>query len=144
MVLLNRRGYARTLLCRGCGHVYTCPDCSVSMTYHQQENRLACHYCGQEKQVPSACVSCGGPYIHYAGIGTEQARRVIPRGPVFIWDAESRPHEDGGAGGLLYLVEAKATLSGCASRVAGFTQYWVEIGKPVQDELIARTEYEGV
>lgn len=29
-------------------------------------------------------------------------------------------------------------------RVAGFTQYWVEIGKPVQDELIARTEYEGV
>jgi len=29
-------------------------------------------------------------------------------------------------------------------RVAGFTQYWVEIGKQVQDELIARTEYEGV
>jgi 4-hydroxyphenylacetate decarboxylase large subunit len=29
-------------------------------------------------------------------------------------------------------------------RVAGFTQYWVEIGKPIQDELIARTEYEGV
>lgn len=29
-------------------------------------------------------------------------------------------------------------------RVAGFTQYWVEIGKAVQDELIARTEYEGV
>jgi 4-hydroxyphenylacetate decarboxylase large subunit len=29
-------------------------------------------------------------------------------------------------------------------RVAGFTQYWVEIGKSVQDEIIARTEYEGV
>ncbi|MTJ80191.1 MAG: 4-hydroxyphenylacetate decarboxylase large subunit [Telmatospirillum sp.] len=29
-------------------------------------------------------------------------------------------------------------------RVAGFTQYWVEIGKSVQDELIARTEYEGI
>lgn len=29
-------------------------------------------------------------------------------------------------------------------RVAGFTQYWVEIGKPIQDEIIARTEYEGV
>ncbi len=24
-------------------------------------------------------------------------------------------------------------------RVAGFTQYWVEIGKPIQDEVIART-----
>ncbi len=29
-------------------------------------------------------------------------------------------------------------------RVAGFTQYWVEIGKQIQDEVIARTEYEGV
>lgn len=29
-------------------------------------------------------------------------------------------------------------------RVAGFTQYWVEIGKHIQDEVIARTEYEGV
>jgi 4-hydroxyphenylacetate decarboxylase large subunit len=26
-------------------------------------------------------------------------------------------------------------------RVAGFTQYWVELGKPIQDEVIARTEY---
>ena len=77
MVLLNRRGYARTLLCRGCGHVYTCPDCSVSMTYHQQENRLACHYCGREMNVPSVCISCGGPYIHYAGIGTEQLEGIL-------------------------------------------------------------------
>lgn len=29
-------------------------------------------------------------------------------------------------------------------RVAGFTQYWCEIAKPIQDELIARTEYEEV
>ena len=77
MVLLNRRGFARTLLCRGCGHVYTCPDCSISMTYHQQENRLACHYCGREMEVPSVCVSCGGPYIHYAGIGTEQLEGIL-------------------------------------------------------------------
>jgi 4-hydroxyphenylacetate decarboxylase large subunit len=27
-------------------------------------------------------------------------------------------------------------------RVAGFTQYWCEIGKPIQDEVIFRTEYE--
>ena len=29
-------------------------------------------------------------------------------------------------------------------RVAGFTQYWCEIGKPIQDEVIYRTEYEAV
>ncbi len=48
IVLLNRRGYSRTLFCRSCGHVYTCPDCSISMTYHQAEGRLVCHYCGGE------------------------------------------------------------------------------------------------
>jgi 4-hydroxyphenylacetate decarboxylase large subunit len=29
-------------------------------------------------------------------------------------------------------------------RVAGFTQYWCEIGKPIQDEVVARTQYEGM
>jgi 4-hydroxyphenylacetate decarboxylase large subunit len=31
---------------------------------------------------------------------------------------------------------------GLLVRVAGFTQYWVELGKQIQDEVIARTEYE--
>lgn len=77
IVLLNRRGFARSLLCRSCGHVYVCPDCSISMTYHRQENRLACHYCGIEKEVPSLCANCGGAYIHYAGVGTEQLESLL-------------------------------------------------------------------
>jgi primosomal protein N' (replication factor Y) len=77
IVLLNRRGYARTLLCRSCGHVAECPDCSVSLTYHQQENRLTCHYCGTEKEVPSLCTNCGGPYIYYTGVGTEQLESIL-------------------------------------------------------------------
>jgi primosomal protein N' (replication factor Y) (superfamily II helicase) len=77
IVLLNRRGFSRTLLCRSCGHVFTCPDCSVSMTYHQLENRLVCHYCGLEKETPSFCTNCGGPYIHYAGVGTEQLEHML-------------------------------------------------------------------
>jgi primosomal protein N' (replication factor Y) len=47
------------------------------MTYHQQDNRLACHYCGQERRVPEVCASCGGSYIHYAGVGTEQLEAMI-------------------------------------------------------------------
>jgi primosomal protein N' (replication factor Y) len=77
IVLLNRRGYSRTLLCRSCGHVFICPDCSVSMTYHQQENRLKCHYCGKEREVPSTCEECGGSYIHYSGVGTEQLEKLL-------------------------------------------------------------------
>ncbi len=77
IVLLNRRGYARTLLCRSCGHVVGCPECSVSMIYHQQENRLTCHYCGREKEVPARCSNCGGPYMYYAGVGTEQLESIL-------------------------------------------------------------------
>ncbi|MBN2321615.1 MAG: primosomal protein N' [Acidobacteria bacterium] len=77
IVLLNRRGYSRTLLCRSCGHVFVCSDCSVSMTYHQETNSIVCHYCGLEKPAPSACSNCGGPYIHYAGVGTEQLESIL-------------------------------------------------------------------
>jgi primosomal protein N' (replication factor Y) len=72
IILLNRRGYARTLLCRSCGHAFTCPDCSISMPFHQEENLLMCHYCGRQANVPAACVSCGGEYIYFVGVGTEQ------------------------------------------------------------------------
>jgi SecD/SecF fusion protein len=47
-------------------------------------------------------------------LSTPQAKRVIPRGSEFLWDAETRPLEGGGVGRLLYLVESKATLSGRA------------------------------
>jgi primosomal protein N' (replication factor Y) len=77
IILLNRRGFARTLLCRSCGHVFVCPDCSVSMTYHQQENRIICHYCGRDSDTPSGCENCGAEYIHYAGVGTEQLEGML-------------------------------------------------------------------
>jgi primosomal protein N' (replication factor Y) len=47
------------------------------MTYHQQENRLTCHYCGMEKEIPSVCANCGGPYIYYTGVGTEQLESIL-------------------------------------------------------------------
>jgi primosomal protein N' (replication factor Y) len=47
------------------------------MTYHREEDRLVCHYCGRERATPSACTNCGGPYIHYAGVGTEQLESIL-------------------------------------------------------------------
>ncbi len=77
IVLLNRRGYSRSLLCRSCGNVFSCPDCSISMTYHQQEELLVCHYCGLEQAIPSACTRCGGDFIYFVGVGTEQLEEII-------------------------------------------------------------------
>jgi primosomal protein N' (replication factor Y) (superfamily II helicase) len=77
IVLLNRRGYARTMLCRSCGHVVTCSSCSISMTYHQEERLLICHYCGDERQVPEKCSACGGQYVYFVGVGTEQLEEIL-------------------------------------------------------------------
>jgi primosomal protein N' (replication factor Y) len=77
IVMLNRRGYSTMLLCRSCGHTTSCPDCSISLTYHQEQRRLICHYCGIEQQPPSACASCGGEYMYYAGVGSEQLEEVL-------------------------------------------------------------------
>ena len=77
IIMLNRRGYSTMLLCRSCGHTTSCPDCSISLTYHQEQRRLICHYCGIEQQPPSACTSCGGEYIYYVGVGSEQLEEVL-------------------------------------------------------------------
>jgi primosomal protein N' (replication factor Y) len=72
MILLNHRGYAWFLLCRSCGEVQTCVNCSISLTYHRREHRLICHYCGYATPIPSNCPHCGGEYLHYVGEGTEK------------------------------------------------------------------------
>lgn len=77
IVLLNRRGYSRSLMCRSCGHVFSCSQCSVSMTYHQDDGCLSCHYCGEQKAAPYSCENCGGEYIYYTGVGTEQLEEIL-------------------------------------------------------------------
>jgi len=77
IVLLNRRGYSRALLCRSCGVSVSCPDCSVAMTYHRHDARLICHYCGAMKAPPERCPQCSGSYIYFLGVGTEQLEEIL-------------------------------------------------------------------
>ncbi len=77
IVLLNRRGYARFLLCRSCGHTETCQFCSITLTYHQAAGRLSCHYCGYGRSVPARCANCGKEYIFYVGEGTEKIQELL-------------------------------------------------------------------
>jgi len=72
MILLNRRGFSAFLLCRSCGLAIQCPNCDVTLTYHQYNSSLQCHYCAYIRPVPRACDACEGEYIHYVGLGTEQ------------------------------------------------------------------------
>ncbi len=78
ILFLNRRGYAPFLLCQNCGYVPPCPDCAVSLTYHEHPwKRLTCHYCDYSAQVPETCPSCGGGALERVGYGLQRAAESI-------------------------------------------------------------------
>ena len=72
ILLINRRGYNTFIACNDCGHVITCPNCSISLTYHSANNRLVCHYCGYTKKLDNVCPECKGDNIRYSGFGTQK------------------------------------------------------------------------
>jgi len=77
ILLLNRRGYATSLLCRECGQQAACPNCSVSLTVHRGGATTECHYCGHLSKAPSACAFCRGEYLRLTGFGTERVIEAV-------------------------------------------------------------------
>lgn len=71
ILFLNRRGFTHYFSCNSCGYELVCKNCSVPLTYHKNENRLKCHYCGWSITPPSSCPSCGSIDIGSSGYGTE-------------------------------------------------------------------------
>ena len=71
LILINRRGYSWSVLCRSCGAAVQCENCSISMTHHKQRNRLECHYCGSIQSVPLQCPKCQSKYVYFFGEGSE-------------------------------------------------------------------------
>ena len=72
LVLINRRGYSWSVLCRSCGASVQCANCSISMTHHKHRNRLECHYCGSIQAIPKTCPKCQSKYVYFFGEGSEQ------------------------------------------------------------------------
>ncbi len=72
ILFLNRRGYATFVSCRACGHVEKCDACDVSMTFHQADGLMRCHYCGATRRSPEKCPACGSSSIRFFGAGTQK------------------------------------------------------------------------
>lgn len=93
IVLLNRRGYNTFASCKACGHVVTCPNCSISLTYHSANNRLMCHYCGYSVPFSKECPECHEINVHYSGCGTqraeEQLQELLPEARILRLDTDS-------------------------------------------------------
>ncbi|MDT0686510.1 replication restart helicase PriA [Autumnicola psychrophila] len=68
----NRRGFSPILECNTCGHSPQCPNCDVSLTYHNHNNQLRCHYCGYHIAMQQKCMACDSSDISTKGFGTEQ------------------------------------------------------------------------
>ncbi|WP_350288227.1 primosomal protein N' [uncultured Croceitalea sp.] len=73
----NRRGFAPIIECTTCGHSSQCPNCDVSLTYHQFKNQLRCHYCGYHMALQLACEACGSNTLDKKGFGTEQVEQEL-------------------------------------------------------------------
>ena len=89
----NRRGFAPMGECRVCGWVPKCEHCDVSLTYHKNQNRMTCHYCGYTYLVPTRCPNCESTDLKGRGYGTEkiedQIRDVFPEVEVARMDLDT-------------------------------------------------------
>lgn len=78
ILLQNRRGYAPYLQCEHCDTIPQCPHCDVSLTYHQLQNQLRCHYCGYIMVKPVSCPACQSyNTLQTKGLGTEKVEEEL-------------------------------------------------------------------
>ncbi len=77
ILFLNRRGFFYYYHCLNCGYELKCRQCSVALTYHREQERLICHYCGYSEKPSKTCPSCGSPEVGYSGFGTEKIESDI-------------------------------------------------------------------
>ena len=77
ILLLNRRGYSAFVQCDSCGNVATCPNCSITLTYHRSPERLVCHYCMHQEEPQRECKRCGGVTLRRRGLGTQQVEKLV-------------------------------------------------------------------
>ena len=92
ILFLNRRGTASLIACGECGYTYTCPNCSVHLTWHGNRKRLVCHHCGYTRALDERCPECGGMLDQY-GTGTQKLEdelaEALPGVEVLRMDADS-------------------------------------------------------
>lgn len=92
ILFLNRRGTSSLVSCSECGYTYSCPNCSVNMTWHGTRSRLLCHHCGHSQRLENVCPECGGTLEHY-GTGTQnleqQLLEAFPDTEILRMDADA-------------------------------------------------------
>ncbi len=93
LVLLNRRGTARLILCQQCGWQALCPRCDLPLTYHGDTHNIQCHTCGYLAKTPTNCPECSANDIIFRNIGTKsivsEIKRLIPNATIARFDSDT-------------------------------------------------------
>ena len=91
--LLNRRGYNSYVCCNSCREPLSCPNCSITLTYHSANNRLMCHYCGYSIPYQTQCPACGSHSLRLRGTGTQRAEveiaEIFPHARILRMDTDT-------------------------------------------------------
>ena len=93
LLFLNRRGYAPITVCRKCGDQVGCEQCDARMVEHRFQGYLMCHQCGETKQMPNVCPSCGevdcltavGPGVERLA---EEAQEKFPKAKISVLSSD--------------------------------------------------------
>ncbi len=78
ILFLNRRGFAPSIRCEGCGELASCPHCTVALTLHKKKGgTMRCHWCDYEAPLPTRCKKCDADRIALEGLGTEKLEETL-------------------------------------------------------------------
>ena len=93
ILLMNRRGFNTFASCSACKTVLSCPNCSISLTYHSANRRLMCHYCGYSQNYTDVCPECNEKAVTYSGFGTQRIQEelsdIFPNARILRMDADT-------------------------------------------------------
>ncbi len=93
LLFINRRGSASSVVCSDCGLVETCSECQIPQTWHGDEGRLRCHWCGKSTKLSPSCTDCGSTNRRFIGVGTKrvesEVKQLLPKARVHRLDRDS-------------------------------------------------------
>ena len=80
-------------MCRKCGYTVKCKNCNINLTYHSNNKKLKCHYCGYEEKILTECPECGSNQIRYFGTGTQklefEINKIFPNASTIRMDIDT-------------------------------------------------------